>query len=583
MATGKRAFERGTKVQTLAAIIDEEPEAIGKANEKLPANFCWIVERCLAKEAEQRYSATRDLAHDLAMLRDHASEISATSVKVSKPRRQRAWRWALPAIAGLGLAVALATAIWRGEKPAKTAGAIRSLAVLPLQNLSRDAGQEYFADGMTDELVTELSRIGSLRIVSRTSVMQYKGTKKPVPQIAKELNVDAVVEGSVARSGNRVTIQAHLIEGATDRSLWGERYERDLQDIPAMQSEAARAIAKKIRVKLSPQEEERLASARPVNAEAYELYLRGRSALESLTTAGKETALRLFEQATALDPAYARAHAGIARVYLRGRAGVAPEIALTRAEQATERALSLDESLPEAHLAAAALRKAALDWVGTEREYRRAIELDPNSVDARVEYGVWLSALARHAEALDQVRLANSLDPLSPRAAWAVATVLRFARRYDEAIAQAKKALALDPNYGPAYHTLGLCYSAKGKFDEAIAAFMRSGRPSGNLGQTYALAGRTREARKLLADFEARYEQTGAGALDIAQIYVGLGDNDRAFEWLARDRPPSEHFTFKVAETWDPLRSDPRFARLLERWHLTDAQTRPPAPEQKQK
>src|SRR5262249_31182465 len=351
-------------------------------------------------------------------------------------------------------------------------------------------------------------------IVSRTSVMQYKGTKKPVPQIAKELSIDAVVEGSVARSGNRVTIQAHLIEGATDRSLWGERYERDLQDLPAVQSEAARAIAKKIRVKLSPQEEERLASARPVNAEAYELYLRGRSAFDSLTPAGAKTALRLFEQATALDPAYARAYAGIARVYLRGSTGVSREIARARAEQATERALSLDESLPEAHVAAAAVRKRALDWDGTEREYRRAIELDPNSVDARVEYGLWLSALARHAEALDQMRRAYSLDPLSPYAGWAVATVLRYARRYDEAIAQVQKVLALYPNHEPVHHTLGLCYSAQGKFDEAIEAFLRSDRPSGNLGHAYALAGRTREARRLLADFEARYEQNPAVALD---------------------------------------------------------------------
>src|SRR5262249_7959299 len=368
MATGKRAFERATKVQTLSAIIDEEPEAIGKANEKLPANFCWIVERCLAKEAEQRYSATRDLAHDLAMLRDHASEIPTASAKASRPVRRRAWRWALPTVAGLGLMIGLAAAIWRGEWSVKTAGPIRSLAVLPLQDLSGDPKQEYFADGMTEELITQLSQIGSLRIVSRTSVMQYKGTKKPVPQIAKELSIDAVVEGSVARSGNRVTIQAHLIEGATDRSLWGERYERDLQDLPAVQSEAARAIAKKIRVKLSPQEEERLASARPVNAEAYELYLRGRSASHSLTDAGAQTALRLFEQATALDPAYARAYAGIARVYTGRRSGVAPEIARTRGEQATERALSLDESLPEAHVAAAAVRKIALDWAGTEGE-----------------------------------------------------------------------------------------------------------------------------------------------------------------------------------------------------------------------
>jgi serine/threonine protein kinase/Tfp pilus assembly protein PilF len=573
MVTGSRAFPGKNAAETIAAILRDEPADPIASGRSFPPDLNRVISHCLAREPARRFQSAQDLAFDLnAVLAD-----SAVSVSLPAVRPRRPWRlWigsaaliVLVALVGIILAARRSAPSARGSSVVPS---IASLAVLPLENLSGDPDQAYFADGMTDELITELSQISGLRVVSRTSMMQYRGTRKPMPQIAKELNVDAVVEGSVARSGNRVTIQAHLIEAATDRSLWGARYERDLQDILTAQSEAVRAIATQIRVKLSPEEKDRLASARPVNARAYELYLRGRSAFESRTGTDTRTALRLFEQATALDPSDARAFAGIARVYLQGFSGVAPEIARRRAAQAAERALSVDESLPEAHIAAAGVRASALDWVGTEREYRRAIELDPNNVQARVGYGVWLSMLARLAEGLEQVRLAESLDPLSPYAAWAVATTLRNGHRHDESIAQTQKILALDPNYGPAHHNLGLCLSAKGKYEEAIAAFLRSGRAAGNIGQTYALAGRTREARKLLADLEAHGD-----AFSVAQIYVGLGDNDRAFEWLARENPHGTA-TFKVAEIWDPLRSDPRFGQLLERWRLSDAQTRPPTP-----
>jgi serine/threonine-protein kinase len=576
MVTGSRAFPGKNAAETIAAILRDDPANPAASGKSFPPDLNRVISHCLAREPARRFQSAQDLAFDLnTVLTD-----SAVSVPLPALRARRPWRLWIGS-AALVVLVGIILAARRGAPSARAgpaAPSITSLAVLPLENLSGDPDQVYFADGMTDELITELSRIGGLRVVSRTSTMRYRGTKKPVPQIAKELNVDAVVEGSVARSGSRVTIQAHLIHAATDRSLWGERYERDLQDIPTVQSEAARAIATQIRVKLSPEEKERLASARPVNAQAYELYLRGRSAFESRTDTDARTALRLFEQATALDPAYARAHAGIARVYLQGMSGVAPEIARARAARAAERALSLDESLPEAHVAAAGVRAAALDWEGTEREYRRAIALDPNNVQARVGYGVWLSMLARHAEGLEQVRLAESLDPLSPYALWAVATTLRNGHRHDAAISQARKILSLDPNSGLAHHTLGLCLSAQGEYEEAIAAFLRSGRPAGgNLGHAYARAGRMREARKLLADLEAR-----GHARDVAMIYIGLGDKDRAFDWLARGSPEGTA-TFKVAEIWDPLRSDPRFAQLLEKYRLTDAQTRPPAPGPRQK
>jgi len=570
--TAARPFSGRTGAETLAAILRDEPADPGRLGRAVPAELAEVIRRCLEKQPERRFQTAHDLTFALKTV------LAGASAPMPLPSH-RTRRVRIAALLAAAAAVVLATSLLvvRGGLPGRV-DRIHSLAVLPLQNLSGDSAQEFFVDGMTAELIAKLSKVENLRVISRTSVMQYRDAKKPVPQIARELGVDSIVEGSVLRSGPRVRITVQLVKAATGENIWAESYEKNLTDVLAAQAEAARAIVGEIKVRLTPEERKRLATSRPVNVQAYEMYLRGRLALD--THYSIQTALRLFEQALALDPADARAYAGIASAYqpvMGSRLDVSPEIARTRAAHAAERALSLDESLPEAHLAAAGVRVASLDWIGAEREYRRAIELDPNNVDARLEYGIWLSLLARNAEGLDQVRRAESLDPLSPRVVLAVARVLRLARRHDEAIAQAQKALALDPNYGPAYFTLGYCYRAKGKLDEAIAAYLRSGGSSGFLGHAYGVAGRTREARQLLAEFQRRYEKTGLWAREVGLTYLGLGDIDRAFEWLARDSPTGPG-PYKVADIFDPLRSDPRFTKLLERWGLTDDQTRPPAP-----
>ena len=309
----------------------------------------------------------------------------------------------------------------------------------------------------------------------------------------------------------------------------------------------------------------RAAAVRP---QVRDLDLRGRIALEDPTIGSVRTALRLFENAIALDRNYAPAQVGVAEAYLQkpsSLTGVPPQVAVVRAEHAIARSLSLDDSLPEAHLAAAELRMTLHDWSAAGREYHRAVALAPNNSIVRQQYAVWLSYQGRFDEALDEARRGESLDPLSPRARSTVAEVLRHARRFDEAIAQAQRVLELNPNFGRAHTVLGHCYLAQGRFEAAIEEHRRSGNTGGNLGAAYAFGGFTTEARAIVDALQKRYASTGGGPGEIAQVYIGLGEFDRAFEWLSRAVEDGSVWTLKVAVVWDPLRSDPRFEQLLRR------------------
>jgi DNA-binding winged helix-turn-helix (wHTH) protein/tetratricopeptide (TPR) repeat protein len=310
-----------------------------------------------------------------------------------------------------------------------------------------------------------------------------------------------------------------------------------------------------------------------LRADARELYLRGRFALDDVSAGSARTALELFEKALDADPTYAPADAGVAEVYLRqpsSISGVPPGVAVERAQHAIEQSLALDGSLPEAHLAAAKLRMMFHDWPGAGRELHRAIDLAPSHSSTRQEYAMWLSYQGRFDEAIKEARLGEALDSLSVRARVKVAEVLRQARRFDEAIVQAQRALQLNPNFGGAHLILGHCYLGQGRWDIAIEEYRRSGITGGNLGHAYALAGRTTEARHLLVALEARYASTRGGAGEIAQVYVGLGEFDRAFEWLTRAVDDGSVWTLKVAVVWDPLRPDPRFEQLVRKSGLGD-------------
>jgi TolB-like protein/DNA-binding winged helix-turn-helix (wHTH) protein/Flp pilus assembly protein TadD len=467
--------------------------------------------------------------------------------------------------------------VWRFRSPAPAATGIRSIAVLPLENLSGDASQNYFADGMTDELITDLAQISALRVISRTSVMSYKGARKPLPQIARELNVDAVVEGTVLRSGDQVRITAQLIEAATDKHLWSQSYEGELRDTLALQNRVASAIADQIRINLTPREQAALKNVKVVNPEAYESYLKGRYFWNKRTADGLKAALAYFNQAIEEDPKYAQAYSGLADTYaLLGDwqyAVMAPKEALPKAKAAAIKALELDSALGEAHTSlAVCLDGFDWDFDAAEKEFQRAIELNPGYATAHHWYAWHLSHTGRNQEAIVEMRKAEDLDPLSLIINTDLAELLVLTHYYDESIRQSRKTIEMDPNFALAHNQLGQAYFQKQMYEPAIAELEKSVHLSGgsptciaNLARAYAASGRRSEAEKLLSDLKRRSSPNASLASQIAVIYVSLGDRDQAMNWL--EKGYEERFNPGVLwrPGFDPLRSDPRFQNLVHR------------------
>ncbi len=470
-------------------------------------------------------------------------------------------RWWLAA--GLAALAVAAGAYWRGARSGRHAGEPVRVAVLPYTTIGTQPDTNVLAEGMVEDLIARLNAFAGVRVVAKTSAFSFQGKDLPLREIGARLNVEAALTGTVRRSGETLEVSARLVALPEEREMWSRHYVRRLAEVFAVQEEIATAAAQALRLGPVRTSTRKWPTENP---EAYTLYLRGRSALERKD--GTRTALEFFERAVALDPAYAQAHAGIAEAYqeLGFSGGLVRREAYPKAAQAAERALALDDSLPQAHVAAARVKMFfEWDWRGTERECRRAIELDPSNAAARERYGLLLSVEGRFGESLDQLRLAQSLDPRSARTGWGLASVLYYARRYDDAIAEARRILEIDPNYAWAYYTLGQCYTEKGELDRAIQAFLRpAGRiPTGNLGYAYALAGRTAEARKLLADLDTTMN---------AMVHIGLGEYDRAFQCLERTYERRGWLgTLKVAPVWDRLRPDPRFHNLLQRVGLAEA------------
>ena len=482
---------------------------------------------------------------------------------------------------GVAFAVLLALGTWLAFFRTSTEAArIQSLAVLPLQNLSGNREEDYFADGMTEELITNLSKITTLKVISRTSVMQYKETKKPLPQIGKELHVDAVIEGSVLRAGNRVRITVQLIQASTDRNLWAETYDRDLRDVLTLQNDVATAIGGQVQAKLTSQEQKRLASARQLNPEAYQAYLRARYFLSKWTAEGIRKCADYSQRAIDLEPTYAPAHASLASCYIWA-AGSGDQLAteaFSKAKAAVGKALQLDDSLAEAHTALGQI-KLQFDWdfPGAEQEFKSAAVLNPSSSTAHMGYGLFLTAMGRTEEAVKETEKALELDPLTPTTNLQLGWVLYYARRHDESITQLKKALELDPDLGYAYMELGWNYAQKQMYPEAIAECKKaiSLVPQGQVvlgscGGVYGLAGRRQDALLLLSRLQKLSEGGYVDPYNVAWLYDGLGDNDHTMAWLERAyRERSASLCGLRIETWTQgLRSDPRFADLLRRVRL---------------
>jgi TolB-like protein/Flp pilus assembly protein TadD len=452
---------------------------------------------------------------------------------------------------------------------------IRALVVLPLQNLSSDESQDYFADGMTDALITRLGQIGALRVISRTSTMTYKHARKALPQIARELNVDAVLEGTVLRSGDRLRITAQLIQVPNERHIWTESYEGDLQDAIPLQSRVARAIAQQIRVTLNRREQAALVKSKSIKPDAYEAYLKGRYFWNKRTGEGLKKAIEYFSHAIDIDPTYAEAYAGLADSYaLSGdwqHGLLAPQDALAKARVAATRALALDDSLGEAHTSLAfALDLYHWDWAAAEREYKLAIKLQPGYATAHLWYAWHLMMMGRTREGIEQLRKAESLDPLSLIISADLADVLCIAHLYDESVRQSMKALEMDPGFAVAHYQLGQALVQKHSYDQAIAEFKKAIELSGhtgafdsNLAYAYVLSGRTEEAMNIVRDLEDRRDQNPSVDANIALIYVGLGDRDQAMAWLNKACEARFNPSILLRPAFDTLRSDTRFQELV--------------------
>jgi eukaryotic-like serine/threonine-protein kinase len=582
MATGRKAFPEEQTSRLIDAILHQPPVAPRALNARLSTELETIILKCLDKEPDRRYQSATELLVDLRRLEP------SSSMHTPLPPPSPVWgRVAKPIGYGVPMLLALALGLtamnvggWRDRILGRTRPAqIRSIAVLPLGNLSGDPREDYFADGVTEALITELAQIGGLRVISRTSIMVYKGARKPLPQIARELQVDAVVDGSVQRSGDKVRISAQLIEAATDRHLWAKSYERDLRDILTLQSAVAKAIADEVQIKLTPQEQARLAKSHQVNPEALEAYLAGRFYWNKRTAEGLEKSIAYFQRAIAKDPNYALAYAGLADSYhvLPELSAVPVEDAFPKARSAALKALEIDDSLGEAHSALANVKEDYdWDWKGAEEEYKKAIELSPGHVLAHASYSNLLFELDRLPEALSEARVAQQLDPLSAIANDNLSAVLYYAGQYDQAVEQCRKTLDIDPLSPQAHRHLGQIYVQKQFYGEAVSELKKamelsrgSAEALAELGYVFGVSGKKEDARHVLLELKSA---TDASAYRLAIVYAGLAEKDKALEALKeavnRRSPGVVHL--KVSPVFQELRSDERFQELLIYMGLTD-------------
>ena len=486
----------------------------------------------------------------------------------------RARRWLV--VCGVAMLALLVVAYFttRTRLRGATGSKIKSLAVLPLKNLSGDPSQEYLADGMTEELIGRLAAIHDLRVISRTSVMGFRDTKLSVPEIAKTLGVDAFVEGSVIREGNRIRVHAQLIRAETDEHFWSEEYDRELQDVLALQSEVAQAIAEKVKVSITGQERDRLVAARPVAPEVYESYVKG-SNDPQYTKAQIEHRIADFQDAIRMDPTFAPAYVGLAGTYISYQdifVGAPPSEIRPKATSAARKALELDPKLAEAHAILAEMYQKQWKWAESEAEYKRALELKPNDASAHRGYAYWLACRGRTQEALAWVERGRELDPLG--SADTVGFLLLMARRYDESIREYRSVLAAHPEYTNARWGLGFALIVNQQTDQAIPELEKTvammNRTPGSLDMlatAYAHAGRPQDALILINELKQRRQRGYVPAGAFINSYLALGDYDQAFFWC--DEAYKEQSAIlqwlKVAPLFDPVRNDPRFVDLVHR------------------
>ncbi len=577
MVAGRRPFEGATTSDVIAVLLTAEPPPLRQHCAEAPAELERIVGKCLAKDREKRFQSAAELIAELKMLRhSNQAEGSAASRRIEATGTKFAsQRWPVVAAIAAVLIIGLVWFfVWR-RAPAVQPDQIKSLAVLPLENLSGDPAQEYFADGMTEALISNLSQVRALRVISRTSVMRFKGSRKPLAEIARELNVDAVIEGSVQREGGRVKITARLIRVVNDSPLRSFDYERELTDVLKLQSEVARAVADEIRIQVTAEERARLTTARSVKPEAYEAYLLGRHYLQWHNEENLKLSISHFERAIQLDANYAAAWAGLSRAWQER--GIFGAKTLQEVEQparnAAIEAIRLDNYSAEAYTSLANLKFTFdWDWAGAEQGFRRAIALDPGSDEAHILFALLLGALGRHTEAINEAQTAELLNPLSARMQEDFGRVYYRTRKYEEAERHTKRAFEFG---GGSYGRLADIYTMMGRYTDAIAnmekmARKTDGASSNNFlhsARIYARMGKRDEALRLLKDAQRTTEPARFSKLRAAAAWTALDDKDQAFKLIfsAIEERNELSIYLKADPNFDDLHSDPRWKELLRR------------------
>ena len=605
-ATRQRAFSGKDALDSLHKIVYAPTPQIKEFNANAPDELQRIVRRCLAKEPERRYQSIKEVAIELEELggemeREHSGPTVAPSLPESASTHlsQRGATDAFPTsthlssaeylvdkirqhksgtllILGMVIAVVSATAYFAYSRHFAASGdaGIRSIAVLPFANESKDPNMEYLSDGISESLIDNLSELPGVKVIARSSSFKYKGKEVDPQEVAKALNVQAVVAGRVLQRGDGLQISAELINASDKTQLWGAQYNRKSSDLLNVQSEISGEIAEKLRLKLTSAQQQQLARRATTNPEAYELVLKGRFVGHKGVTEGRKKAHEYFQQAIALDPNYALAYAELSGSYkqLVVNGILDQKEAMPKAEAAVRKALELDENLAEAHLAFAVLKEDAWDWAAAEREFKRAIELNPNLARAHDRYSYYLSVMGRHEQAMAEIIRARELDPLSLPINMGVAYRFYFARQYDQAIEVLKKTLELDQNYPNAQITLGYTYMAKGMYPQAVAAYQEAIRLGDDsmstkiyLGAAYAKGGERDKAQAILKRLQTSEGYVSPGELAI--LYTALGEREQAFASLekAYAAHDSQLQFLGIAPEFDGLRSDPHFQDLVRR------------------
>ena len=576
MLTGQLPFKGDHDQAVIYSILKEPPRSISDLCPGLPAPIGQVVGRTLEKNPDQRYPSAGELLDDLRSLSEGAEPVGIRArLRKAKLRRlKRALFFA--GLAGVMIiAGVIASGLFTGRLKA-----MDSVAVLPLENLSGDPQQEYFSDGIHEALITDLAQVGGLkRVIARSSVMRFKGTKLPLSKIAGELKVDALITGAVLRSGDRVRVTAQLINPKTEAQLWAQSYERDLRDILALQNDIVSAITREVKVRLTPQEETRLASARQVNPEAYDAYLKGQYEWHKLNRQGLDSALKYFELALEKDPEYAPAHAGVSRVWagFKQQGFISSAEATPKEKAAALKALQLDNTLAEVHFTLAGINTwTDWDWSGGDREFRRAIELNPNYSDARIYYSHLLNYMGRPKEAAVEADRGLALDPLNTLVQDIYAMYLMQARRYDDTVAVLLNILKTSPDDAIALSTLRSAYHMKRMYTEALEIWKASYAAKGDQEAEKALelgfkeAGYQGALQRVAETLVARSRTAYVTPWQIATLYTRAGKKDEALEWLKKAyqaHDPNMPY-ISVDPIFDILRDDPRFKDLLRLMNL---------------